>query len=532
MASGLINLGMLMGGRFMESAFTARQNMQDDMDGDLALVPNIDFIAWCVERWREDPVLEQMRTGQRYYEVDNDIHRRKRYVYGDSMEDAPVWMTNNTLAHGFIRKLVRQKIGYILGSPVVATCDDDEQLQEDLQEYMDADFVRTLNAAATNAVVQGIGWLQVYYDPDGNMCIKQIPGSEVIPFWADAEHTELTAVIRVWETGLWTEGSVQRIEHASLYTTQGVWNFIRDDEDGGWHADADRPTDYSFAVTSADGSEEHYVWQRVPFIPVKYSSEEKPLIAYIKDLVDEYDRRTSDIANTLEDEPDRIKIVRNYDGTDRKTFVRNLKEYRTAFVRDNGDITTLDMSISTDAATAHLDRLRKDIYEFGSGVDTQNTQLGDASGVALRFIYSDLDMDCAIFAREISWALDQLVWFWEQDMIVRGKGDHTDADVQWSFTTSTVINETERIDNIKNSVGIISDKTLVSHHPFVDDPDAELDQIAREDEEKSRSITDLYDWQRDDGSVTVTQSQGADTTQQTVSDGDGQAPAAKKGDEQ
>lgn len=517
MSTGLINLGMLLNTQLTSGAFTQPQNLQDSMSGALAQQPNVNFVAWCVEQWRQDPQLAAMQTGQRYYEADNDVHRRKRYVYGDSTEDAPAWMTNNTLSHGFIRKLVRQKIGYFLGRPVTATVADDEALQDAIQDYMDEDFQRTLNAACTNSIVQGISWLQVYYDDDGRMCVKCIPGSEVIPFWADSEHTELTAAIRVYETARWTEGSVIRIEHASFYTRTGVWNYIREDEDGGWHPDEERPLEFSYSITDSTGAEEQYVWNQIPLIPVKYSPEEQPLISLIKDLVDEYDRRTSDIANTLEDEPDRIKIVRNYDGTDRREFVRNLREYRTAFVRDNGDITTLDTSISTDAANAHLDRLRKDIYEFGSGVDTQNTQLGDASGVALRFVYSDLDMDCAIFESEVSWALDQLLWFWEQDMLIRGQGDHTGVKADWQFSTSMIINETERIGNIKNSVGILSDKTLISRHPFVDDPDAELDQIEAEDEAKSRSINELYSFAGGDGSVTITQNQGDDTVQQTMS---------------
>ena len=102
-------------------------------------------------------------------------------------------------------------------------------------------------------------------------------------------------------------------------------------------------------------------------------------------------------------------------------------------------------------------------------------------------------------------------------MLIRGQGDHTGVKADWQFSTSMIINETERIGNIKNSVGILSDKTLISRHPFVDDPDAELDQIEAEDEAKSRSINELYSFAGGDGSVTITQNQGDDTVQQTMS---------------
>lgn len=484
----LINLGMLLGNQ-QDGWFTQAEDQADTLANTLGVKPNLKFIEWAVENWRTDPALQMMREGQRYYEADNDIHRRKRYAYGTMLEKAPIWMTNNTIAHGFIRKLVRQKVGYFLSQPVLADTED-EQLADYLADKLDKNFQQTLANTATNSITQGISWLQVYYS-NGQMRIKRIPGSEVIPFWKDSDHTILEACIRVWETALWTNGQSQLVTHADFYTLQGVWHYLKNMDTGQWQADPTHPLDYSYTVTNGEGSEEAYVWQRIPFIPIKYSPDEKPLLFYVKDLIDEYDRRVSDIANTLEDEPDRIKIVKNYDGTDRREFVRNLKEYRTAFIRDNGDITTLDTSISTDAAISHLDRLRRDIYEFGSGVDTQDKDLGNASGVALKFVYSDLDMDCHIFQTQISQALDNLLWFWMQDMMLHGLGDHTDATVEWKYTTSMIINESERISDIKNSVGILSDKTLIANHPYVNNPQQEAERINQENQERDNLLTTM-----------------------------------------
>lgn len=482
----LINLGMLLGNQ-QDAWFTPADSQTDTLANTLGVKPNLKFIEWAVENWRTDPALQLMREGQKYYEADNDIHRRKRYVYGNTLENAPAWLTNNTIAHGFIRKLVRQKVGYFLSQPVLADTED-EQLADYLTQKLDKNFQQTLANTATNSITQGISWLQVYYS-SGIMQIKRIPGSEIIPFWKDADHTTLEACIRVWESALWTNGECQAVTHADFHTLQGVWHYVKNPDTGMWQADPTHPLDYSFTITDNTGSEESYMWERIPFIPVKYNPDEKPLLYYVKDLIDEYDRRVSDIANTLEDEPDRIKIVKNYDGTNRHEFVRNLKEYRTAFIRDNGDITTLDTSISTDAAIAHLDRLRRDIYEFGSGVDTQDKDLGNSSGVALKFVYSDLDMDCHIFQTQISQALDQLLWFWLEDMKLHNQGDHTASLATWKYTTSMIVNESEKISDIKNSVGILSDKTLIANHPYVNDVQQEEDRITEENQTRDSLLT-------------------------------------------
>ncbi|MFA6732996.1 MAG: phage portal protein [Sphaerochaeta sp.] len=505
----LINLGMLLDSMQQDGTFTQRQNMADDTS---ELNFGADFIQWVIGQWGSDPRLKEMMTGQEYYENDNDIHRRHRSIYGyTGEEETPSWLTNNRIAHPFLRKMVRQKIGYLLGHEVRWDTDN-TTLKGRLEDYIDKDFQRIIKQTATNAVVQGIGWLQAYYDDNGRLQFKRIPGSEVIPFWGDNDHTQLNAVIRVYETAKWTGLDVEQEDHAELYTTDGVIHYVKGIKSGTWAIDENVPVTPNFVTAAEDGSEEGRVWERIPFIPIKYNPEEQPLLHYVKDIIDDYDRRVSDMSNSLEDEPDKIKIVKNYDGTNKREFIRNLAELHTAFVRADGGLDTVDTSISGDAAEKHLDRLRKDLYEAASGVDTQSNNIGDASGVALRFLYSDLDLDCQIFGGELSWALDRCLWFVLQDLGM----NEDDVKVDWKYTTSTIINETERISNIKNSQGLLSDRTLIAAHPLVNNVDDELKQIAAEDEAKAESINELYSFNPDQ-QVQISQQQGPDTVTQTLS---------------
>ena len=91
-----------------------------------------------------------------------------------------------------------------------------------------------------------------------------------------------------------------------------------------------------------------------------------------------------------------------------------------------------------------------------------------------------------------------------------------DVKVDWKYTTSTIINETERISNIKNSQGLLSDRTLIAAHPLVNNVADELKQIAKEDEAKAESINELYSFNPDQ-QVQISQQQGPDTVTQTLS---------------
>ena len=52
------------------------------------------------------------------------------------------------------------------------------------------------------------------------------------------------------------------------------------------------------------------------------------------------------------------------------------------------------------------------------------------------------------------------------------------------------INETEVITNCQNSMGILSKKTIVTNHPWIKDVEAELEQIAIEEEEALSKLED------------------------------------------
>ena len=213
-------------------------------------------------------------------------------------------------------------------------------------------------------------------------------------------------------------------------------------------------------------------------------------------IFDDYDTNTSDTSNNLQDVPNSIKVVRNYDGTDKGEFMQNLAIYRTAFVSDDGDLSALNTPLDTSAIDSHLNRLKRDLYEAGNGVDTQDDNLGNASGVALRFRYSGLDMDVDNMSNEFSASMEELVWFIKVDLAAKGLGDYMDTDFNIVFNTDMIVNETETIQNAKASVGIISDETIIANHPWVIDAQAEVEKMQKQ---KEQALQELMTMQGDQG---------------------------------
>jgi SPP1 family phage portal protein len=427
----------------------------------------VEFLKARISEWESGETLKWMRIGACYHRGDNDIKDRERYVLGrGGAKIVPDHISQSKLRHNFIRKLTRQKIGYLLAKPLHMSTDSPE-LTDLLQDYLTDDFYRVLKGVGQNSITAGIGWIQLYYDSDGVLRMKRIPPEEIIPFWEDIDHTVLKSSIRVFHTIEYDGSKKKDVKRAQVFTREGVHNFV-------WDSNTLIPDDPPWTpYFSLEGDLPH-TWDRIPLIPIKYNDEELPLIYTVKDLIDDYDLNTSDLSNELQDEPNAPKVVRNYDGTNKEEFIHNLATLNVVFVRDDGEVNSLNSSINHSARDSHLDRLRKDIYELGGGVDTQNRALGNASGVALKFIYSDLDIDCTEFANGIRWSLRQLVWYILKDILIRTGTDYSDEEVNFEFNTDITINEDDKIANLKNSVGMISDRTIVEQHPYVRDSEEEL----------------------------------------------------------
>ena len=456
------------------------------------------FIQAMISEFEGSAAYTFMGVAQRYYENDPDIKEKKRQVIAKDMENNAVLkeskvLTNNKLQHNFMKKLTRQKIGYMLGKPFTLTevRDDDKDAKaffEDLQEYLPMSFFKFIKNVARDSIVKGIGWVQVYYNEAGELKMRRCNPEEIIPIWADADHTILDALIRQYRVEKYTGGDKKTIKYVEYYTREGVYYYVYDDTGHlVLNPDISENPGSHFSLMNDDPEAEEKQrgvnWQEIPFIPFKYDPDEQSLLSRIKSLVDDYDKKTSGIADTIDDHPNAITVVKNYDGASKEEFVQNKNEYRTIFVQGDGDAKSLETPLNVGDLDKHLERLRQDIYEFGQGVNTADKDIRDTSGVALRFIYADLDMDCVDWGGEVKWSLMKLIWFIQQDMVFKTGVDYTNVRYDIVFNTDVIINESETILNCMNSAGHVSSRTIAANHPWTLDADKEMEALKKETEQ-------------------------------------------------
>lgn len=435
----------------------------------------VEFLEAELQSWLTSKKRLWMRTGAAYYRQHLDIDNKERRVMGDDGHPVTLHtLPNNRIAYNRYAKIVDQKVNYLLSKPFDVKTDDD-QYGKVLDTIFDKAFRRRLKLIGQDALTGGIGYLMPYVTADG-LHFKRLPPSQVLPFWADEEHEHLDAFLRIYQVVEYKGKQPQVISKVEYYTSDGVKYYIWDN--GQLLPDNDRPAESMLMI---DGQPMN--WERVPLVAFKYNADEIPLIRRVKGLQDALNTLISNFADVMcEDVRNTILVIKNYDGEDLAEFRRKLAVYGVIKVRTRegvqGGVDTLTIDVNAQNYDTILQLLNKAIIDAGNGFDARDDRMSNnPNQMNISSIYSDIDIDTNNMELEFQAALEQLMWFVNTYLGINGQ---TAADVEFSFFRDTPVNEAEIVDNCRNSEGVISRETIISHHPWVHDVSAEMERIEQE----------------------------------------------------
>lgn len=434
-----------------------------------------------VNEFLASPERKLMLTGEQYYKGENDILNRKMYRYENEEKVEDRTKTNNKLVHSFMHSLVDDKVNYLLTKPYTLSCKDDGYLKS-VQDLLGKRFQKKLGRLGTESSNKGIAWLHPYINSKGEFKTMLIPSEQCIPIWKDNDHEDLDGLIRVYEVEMYEGKSKKYVTKVEYHRPDGVTYYVMSENtlilDAEMYLDVADNVDDEVGHFEVNGEQQS--WERVPFIPFKNNDFELPDLNFVKSLIDNYDLTRSDVANLLEDVKNIVYALRGYGGESLSDFMRDLAYYRAIILDDDGGLDKVETTINIEAAKAHFEQLKKDIFDFGQGVDKNSDKLGNSpSGIALKFIYSGLDLKCNGLEDWFKWSFEQLIYFVNKYFEVTGQGTSSE-EIEIVFNRDIAINESQAIEDCQNSEGIISARTIRENHPWVTDADEEEAQLEKE----------------------------------------------------
>ena len=151
----------------------------------------LQFFAAEIKEWKDSPRRKDQLTGDLYYIGKHDILKRQRTIIGEDGKLQVVDnLPNNRVVNNQYALMVDQKTNYLVGKPFTLNCENKGYVDL-LSKVFNKRFQRLLKYVCEDALNGGLGWLYPYYDDKGRLAFKHYPAYDILPFWADDDHTIL-----------------------------------------------------------------------------------------------------------------------------------------------------------------------------------------------------------------------------------------------------------------------------------------------------------------------------------------------------
>lgn len=420
-------------------------------------------------------VIQNIEIAERYYKKDNDIRYMKKK--DEKEAENPLRNSDNKIPSNFYKLLVNQKTAYAF-TEKVSFDTGEKQLNDLITEALGDAFQKKCKSLCVQASNAAVGWLHYWRGDDKKFHYAVIESKQIIPVWTKDLEKELYAVLRVY--------SMLDDRDGSEYIIYEYWTDTQCESFRRKADDSLEALEYfnQYLIIDVDTGVEEYqsVYEHgcgeIPFIFFNNNDEGMNDLTDIKELIDAYDKVFSGFLNDLEDIQELIFIITNYGGESDNALqiLQEMKSKKVINVESDGaddksGISTLAIEIPVEARKEMLTITRKAIFEQGMGIDPDPQNFGNSSGVALKFLYSLLELKTGFMETEFRISFNRLI-----RAILRFYGKTAKMlDQRW--TRTSVVNEAERADIAQKSKNVISDETIVRNHPWVENSESELKKL-------------------------------------------------------
>ncbi|MBR5269469.1 MAG: phage portal protein [Anaerotignum sp.] len=436
---------------------------------------------------------KRMEEGERYYRGEHDILQKdfRRSPVSETGKDGEEKMqmffnpnrSNHHCVNPFHHTLVAQKTAYLVGrEPTIAVKGGNTEFEKMLAEIADENFNGTLQKWLTGAANKGVEYLHVYYDEDGTFRYCIVPAEEIIVVYDEVYQQDIKEVIRYYDIQV-LDGGREKTKRRVEWWTKDIVTYYAEDGNGEF---LEERAGGHWAVTEVlDGEEKMTIqhgWGRVPFIPLRNNDREMTDLQLVKGLIDAYDHISSEGTNNLLDMVDLYWVIQGYGGETASAVARKLQVNKAVQISDSsGSVEAKQVELPVEGRLDWMKMLRKDIFHFGMGVDTDSDDWGRAaSGVALKFQYAMFYLKINGIVPEIKRAIKEFFRFAVEDWNRENGTDWNWKDILVTLNTNGITDDLEVMQIIQASKGIVSEKTLLGKHPFVEDVNSEMEQLERE----------------------------------------------------
>lgn len=378
----------------------------------------------------------------------------------------PAPKPDNRLISNFPGYIVDVNLGYFVGTPIkYSSTDENTEFLDVLNDIFKYNDEHDENVELAKAMgIKGHAFEILYIDEDKKVRFDEVDPDNIIIIYDSNITPNPLYAIRFWEEeNLDLNGTTFYVE---LYTADMIYRYSGKD---------------SRSLVLYE--ELSHPFGDVPVIEFLNNDERQGDFQKVITLIDAYDRSQSDTANDFEYFSDAYLKIRGMMGTDQET-ISEMKQNRVILVSGEGDADWLVKQINDAAVENYKTRLEKDIHKLSKVPNlTDEAFAGNLSGVALRYKLWGLEQNTAQKERKFKRALQRRI------ELIANYYKAFDKTYNWrnieiTFSRNIPENIMDITQIVMSLKGILSDETILSHHPWVTDVEIEKERIERESEGK------------------------------------------------
>ena len=399
------------------------------------------------------------RKNEMYYDGQHEILNRKKL---DSSKP------NNKVVLDLPAYTVDVRTGYFSGEPIVFTSENEAQ-HKAIKDIIDNNDFQYLNTELdVMSSIYGHAFMIVYLNEDGDIKLGIDDPYNTLVIHDTTIARNVMGAIRYFEySDVVTGDDMIKI---TLYTKHNIYEL-------------EGPLDSPVVI-----SEQINIFGDIPVIEFMENSNRCGSFEKQISIVDAMESILSSTINEIEyfdnaylhlkGVVDNLNELDNFEGDP----FEDMKNNRTLITLGEGDAKFLTKDINDTYIEHTLERLKDDYHKLCKTPALNEENFGNASGVSLKYKLFNLEKD--VSRKESQWrkSLQHMIKLITVYHNLKAMNFNA-KDVKITFVRALPHNEAEAADIISKLVGIVSRKTLLAQLDFVDDPEYEMKQLDKENQD-------------------------------------------------
>lgn len=408
-----------------------------------------DLVMALINRYKVEEVPRLNRLYD-YYLGETDIKKR-------TMTD-PV-KPNNKIVNPFSSLITDTIVGYAGGKPINYQSEDKE-LMIKIQDVLDRNHEQSHNKLVwKKQTVMGVAYELLFTKSDGTIGFEDIDPRQVFLIYDSTVENNVLAGIRFISIPDYINGTEKEMFY--VYTEDLISTYVVEED------------------TAESHEEKTHVFGKVPLNQYINNDDMTGSFEKVLTLIDAYDLAVSDTQNNLEYFADAYLAITGAEFED-DSEVSTMKEDRVMLLPDGATAEWLIKEASQEVEEFKV-RLKEDIHQLSQIPNLSDESFSNSqSGEALKYKLFGLENLVSVTEGFMKESFEKRIQMIVNVLNVKSTAEYDYTEVTMVFTRNLPQNLTNLADVASKLVGIISNETLYTLLPFVDDPAKETERFQNE----------------------------------------------------